>query len=78
MVYWNNILKIELKGGGMEGFIWLFILANVYFIPTWNAYSRKHKNREAILTTNLFLGWSGLGWVIALIWSCTNTKEESK
>jgi hypothetical protein len=49
--------------------IGLIILALVYFIPTmvgWN-----HKNGTAILLLNLFLGWTFIGWVAALIWAVT-------
>jgi hypothetical protein len=30
-------------------------------------------NSVAILMLNLFLGWTVIGWIIALIWSCTVT-----
>jgi hypothetical protein len=45
--------------------------AFVYFIPTIVAASRSHHNTAAILILNLFLGWSFIGWVIALVWSAT-------
>jgi len=45
----------------------------IYFIPTIVAYNRKHKHLMAIFFTNLFLGWTFLGWVAALVWSCMNT-----
>ncbi len=48
----------------------LFIIASaLYFMPTIWAYKINHRNKEAILLTNLFLGWTGIGWVVALIWS---------
>ncbi len=43
-----------------------------YFIPTFVAISRGHGNRNAICAVNLFLGWSLLGWVAALVWSLTD------
>lgn len=51
----------------MEVFIALFI----YFIPALNGYMSKKKNASAILALNLFLGWTVLGWIIALVWSIT-------
>jgi hypothetical protein len=45
------------------------LAAILYFVPTWVAISRGAKNACGILLLNLFLGWSLLGWVIALIWS---------
>lgn len=41
----------------------------IYFLPTIIAYERGHKNAFAILVLNILLGWSIIGWVIALIWS---------
>lgn len=42
-----------------------------YFLPALIASRRKHPNRASITILNLLLGWSLLGWVIALIWSAS-------
>jgi hypothetical protein len=47
----------------------LFILVVLYFVPMIIAYGRNRKNAAGILLLNLFLGWTLLGWVIALIWA---------
>jgi hypothetical protein len=44
----------------------------VYLFPTCVAAHRKHNNESAILALNLFLGWTLLGWVIALVWALTD------
>jgi hypothetical protein len=50
----------------------MLILATlIYFLPTVIALARGHLSTLAIFLLNLFLGWTLLGWVIALIWSCT-------
>lgn len=54
-------------------FLVLFGLA-VYFMPWMVARSRGHKNAAAIAVLNFFLGWTALGWIIALIWAYTNDK----
>ncbi len=41
----------------------------LYFLPWLSAIERDSPQRTAIGLTNLFFGWSLLGWVIALIWS---------
>ena len=41
----------------------------LYFIPYLVAYNKKHINTNAILILNIFLGWTLIGWVVALIWS---------
>jgi len=43
-----------------------------YFLPAIVASHRKHKNATAIFLTNLFLGWTFIGWVVALVWAFTN------
>ena len=40
-----------------------------YFIPTFVAYNRSHQSKLAIFFMNLTLGWSVIGWIVALIWS---------
>lgn len=50
----------------------------VYLLPAIIAGNRNHKNGPAIFVLNLFLGWTFLGWVIALVWSFTdNTVQAS-
>ncbi len=56
----------------MEALLLVFlILAGIaiYFIPTIIAFVRGRINKGAILCMNLFLGWSFIGWVVALIWA---------
>lgn len=56
----------------MEGliyFIIFIIIAVLYFLPSIIAISRDHPNATGIFILNLFLGWTLLGWVGALIWS---------
>jgi RsiW-degrading membrane proteinase PrsW (M82 family) len=55
--------------------VWLFLIIGslaFYFLPFIIAERRKHKNKLAILITNLLLGWTVLGWIAALIWSTTD------
>jgi len=48
-----------------------------YFIPAIVASTRKHHNAVAIGVLNLFLGWTILGWIGALIWACTNPRPST-
>lgn len=43
----------------------------IYFIPAITGYASKKKNKQAILVLNFFLGWSIIGWIIALVWATT-------
>jgi predicted small integral membrane protein len=41
----------------------------VYFLPTLVAVSRHKRNALAIFALNLFLGWTLIFWVVAIVWS---------
>jgi hypothetical protein len=47
----------------------LAILGCLYFLPTLLAAVQRKTNAGAIFALNLFLGWTLIGWVIALSWS---------
>jgi len=48
----------------------------VYFIPFFVALGRRHRFRIAIGLINLFLGWTFLGWIAALIWAVNRDVRE--
>jgi mannitol-specific phosphotransferase system IIBC component len=52
-------------------------LALVYLMPTVAAYSRGHRQATAIAALNVFLGWTVLGWVGALIWAVSKPSAQS-
>jgi hypothetical protein len=54
------------------------ILIGLYFIPTVIAAYRNHPNGISIFLVNLFLGLTFLGWVVALVWSCSNFTDYTK
>lgn len=45
------------------------VLAFIYFLPGIVATLRGHPNALAIWVLNVFLGWTFIGWVIALVWA---------
>ena len=50
-------------------FIIIWLATYTYFFPTVVGYSRRHTNNLSIFMLNLFLGWTFLGWVGALVWA---------
>jgi hypothetical protein len=46
----------------------------LYLLPAIVAAARKHPSGWAIFILNLLLGWTVLGWIIALIWSATGER----
>lgn len=49
----------------MDIFIFMIGLV-IYFIPWMVSKSRKSNMSDSIMVINLFLGWTLIGWVIAL------------
>lgn len=47
----------------------------LYLLPAWIAEIRNHPSTTAIFVLNLFLGATGIGWVIAFIWALTGGKR---
>ena len=47
-----------------------------YFIPALVAQNNNHAQTGAIFALNLFLGWTLLGWVIALVWACMKSEPK--
>ena len=58
-------------------FIEFALLLTLYFVPSIIAAARRHHQGGAILTVNLFLGWTLLGWVVALVWSVSAVDQKS-
>ncbi len=42
----------------------------IYLLPAIIAFSRQMPNKGTISVINVFLGWTFVGWVIALAWAC--------
>jgi RsiW-degrading membrane proteinase PrsW (M82 family) len=49
----------------------------LYFLPSIIAASRHKRNETAIVVLNLVLGWTLIGWVVALVWSVTVDPPDS-
>jgi hypothetical protein len=41
----------------------------MYFLPSLIALARDKRDKLSIFLLNFFLGWSVIGWVVALIWA---------
>jgi len=40
-----------------------------YFLPTIIAFARHKRDTSSIFLLNFLLGWTAIGWVIALVWA---------
>lgn len=50
----------------------------IYFAPSIRAARAHKRNLGAIFALNLFLGWTLIGWVVALVWALTVEPEIAK
>ncbi len=55
--------------GGFFGFVAFIFTILFYFLPTIIAVAGHRRNAFPIFLLNLLLGWTFVGWVIALVWS---------
>jgi len=41
----------------------------MYFLPAIIALARNKRDTLSIFLLNFFLGWTGIGWIISLVWA---------
>jgi hypothetical protein len=56
----------------------ILLLTALYFLPYFNARIRRTRNSGAVGVVNLFLGWTFIGWVVALAMSSSGVIEPKK
>ena len=61
-------------GSSVQTIVIILVVAIIYFIPWAVAKSAKKRNSGAIFALNLFLGWTFIGWVVALVWALAKDK----
>jgi len=54
------------------------VFIGAYLLPWIVAASRNHHQRDAICMLTLFGGWTGVGWLAALVWACTEVRTPRK
>lgn len=57
------------SGGGAVIF-GIIVLIGLYFLPTIVAVVRKVTNQGSVAVINCFLGWTLVGWAVALAMAC--------
>jgi hypothetical protein len=58
---------MELLGHVFAAIIFLAL----YLLPSYVALRRRHRRQDSIIAVDILLGWTFLGWIIALAWSLT-------
>jgi hypothetical protein len=58
----------------LSAILWFLLITVLmvggYFLPTFVAMFRRMPNVGGILVINLLLGWTGVGWTVALVMAC--------
>jgi hypothetical protein len=62
-----------IMGGVIHSSAFLIVLV-LYFLPSIVAVARKVTNQGSVVVINLFLGWTFVGWVIALAMACRTSR----
>jgi hypothetical protein len=59
-------------GSFLTGTLTVVAIIYFYFLPTITAGEKFKKDTKAIFFLNLVLGWTVLGWIVAMVWAITN------
>lgn len=59
----------------MEIFLFIIIGLLLYFLPFIVAKLRDSDRSAQVFIINLFFGWSGIGWVVALVIAVGKNKK---
>lgn len=69
------VAAFENGAGNLAAGLYLLLAGGaLYFLPTFAAQHRAHPQATGIFVLNLVLGWTFLGWAIALVWAFSNSK----
>lgn len=79
----GSIAVMVMRFSGPEPAWWIDLLLPFAFVYLWLtpfglALVRGHRNSGAIGVLNLILGLTGVGWLVALIWACTETDKTTR
>jgi uncharacterized membrane protein YGL010W len=60
--------SLRFVGSGVpKGVVMVVVLGLLYLLPTFLAFARTSQRRFRVLTVNVLLGWTVIGWIAALI-----------
>lgn len=60
----------------IRGLVMMLVLVVLYFLPTFIAAARKVPNLGSVAVINIFLGWTFIGWVVALAMSARSAPAQ--
>jgi hypothetical protein len=75
------ICGLLIGSGNAEIITGLYIFAAIvgaYFLPTIVAAGRHHHNVATVAIVNVFLGWTFIGWVVALAMAASSVRSADR
>jgi hypothetical protein len=66
---WDIPGQVFHPGLAFLGFPFALLGVAMYFLPTIIGAARRATGLVGIILLNIFAGWTGIGWVAALVWS---------
>ena len=78
MQFLSSLGQIQSDAVGITFLVFYLGCLLVGVLPTIIAFARGHPNRWVILGINFFLGATGIGWFVAMIWALNLFKVEPK
>ncbi|MBO0917979.1 hypothetical protein EES39_06925 [Streptomyces sp. ADI92-24] len=60
------------------GLALIVVIVVAYFLPTIIAFARGVSNSGSVLVLNLFLGWTLVGWVVALAMAARSSQPRPR
>lgn len=58
------------------GVVLLLVIVALYFVPLIVAAARSMPNVGSIAVINVLLGWTGIGWIVALAMACGSNRRQ--
>lgn len=66
------------SAGGLIAVSFFLAAPLLYVLPLIEAKLRRRANFASIAIVNIFLGWTFIGWVVALAWACSGKPADSE
>lgn len=60
--------------GSLQALVIWVVALSFYFLPIIIAAKWKHPQILPIAVINILLGWTIIGWIVALVWSVSSSK----
>jgi hypothetical protein len=67
------VLASSSGAGSVAVLFGVIVLIGFCFLPTIVAFTRKVTDKGSVVVINLFLGWTLVGWVVALAMACRSS-----